>query len=204
MAGFSTGFLVDRQLRTFLRWRDDMVGGGADSHGQGFHADRAEPLLRHVFVIPDDPQHGAARYVGAAQPGQGLGHGAVRGGDPGAVECAQQQGRGRRIRGADDGAPSRSETGHRRGERGCFARIGGASPRPARGLYADTSQVEGVDGVKMLVDAGIGGKVLFGSHAPVFMPAAAIARVIIDLHEDTAVGIMEDNAAELLGFDRAY
>ena len=61
-----------------------------------------------------------------------------------------------------------------------------------------------MDGVKMLVDAGIGGKVLFGSHAPVFMPAAAIARVIIDLHEDTAVGIMEDNAAELLGFDRAY
>ncbi len=87
--------------------------------------------------------------------------------------------------------------------------IGGASAATLRdfaaqvrdlpGLYADTSQVDGVDGVKMLVDAGIGGKVLFGSHAPVFMPAAAVARVLIDLHEDTAVGIMEDNASGLLG-----
>lgn len=86
--------------------------------------------------------------------------------------------------------------------------IGGASAATLRefaaqvrdlpGLYADTSQVDGVDGVKMLVDAGIGGKVLFGSHAPVFMPAASIARVFIDLHNDTAVGILEDNASGLL------
>ena len=86
--------------------------------------------------------------------------------------------------------------------------IGGASAAALRefaaqvrdlpGLYAETSQVDGVDGVKMLVDAGIGGKVLFGSHAPVFMPAASIARVLIDLHDDTAVGIMEDNASGLL------
>ena len=86
--------------------------------------------------------------------------------------------------------------------------IGGASAAALRefaaqirdlpGLYADTSQVDGVDGVKMLVDAGIGGKVLFGSHAPVFMPAASIARVLIDLHVDTAVGILEDNASGLL------
>ncbi|MXY48151.1 MAG: amidohydrolase family protein [Gemmatimonadetes bacterium] len=66
------------------------------------------------------------------------------------------------------------------------------------GLYADTSQVDGVDSVKMLVDAGIGGKLLFGSHAPVFMPAAAMARVLTDLQEDAAVGIMNDNAAGLL------
>lgn len=86
--------------------------------------------------------------------------------------------------------------------------IGGASAATLRecaakvrdlpGLYADTSQVDGVDGVKMLVDAGIGGKLLFGSHAPVFMPAAAVARVLNDLHEDTAVGILKDNASELL------
>ena len=87
--------------------------------------------------------------------------------------------------------------------------IGGASAAALRecaaqvrdlpGLYADTSQVDGVDGLKMLVDAGIGGKLLFGSHAPVFMPAAAMARVLIDLHEDTAVGILKDNASGLLG-----
>ena len=86
--------------------------------------------------------------------------------------------------------------------------IGGASTATLRefaaqvrdlpGLYADTSQVDGVDGVKMLVDAGIGGKVLYGSHAPVFMPAAAMARVLNDLHNDTAVGILEDNASGLL------
>lgn len=86
--------------------------------------------------------------------------------------------------------------------------VGGASAAALRefaaqirdlpGLYADTSQVDGVDGVKMLVDAGIGGKVLFGSHAPVFMPAASIARVLIDLHDDTAVGILMDNASGLL------
>ncbi len=86
--------------------------------------------------------------------------------------------------------------------------IGGASATALRdfaaqvrdlpGLYADTSQVDGVDSVKMLVNAGIGGKVLFGSHAPVFMPAASMARALIDLHDDTAVGIMEDNASGLL------
>ena len=86
--------------------------------------------------------------------------------------------------------------------------IGGASAATLRefaaqvrdlpGLYADTSQVDGVDGVKKLVDAGIGGKVLFGSHAPVFMPAAAVARVLIDLQDDTAVGILEDNTSGLL------
>lgn len=86
--------------------------------------------------------------------------------------------------------------------------IGGASAatlksfvaelRGLPGLYADTSQVDGVDSLKMLVDAGIGGKLLFGSHAPVFMPAAAIARVLNDLPDDAAVGILKDNAAEML------
>ena len=73
-----------------------------------------------------------------------------------------------------------------------------AQIRDLPGLYADTSQVDGVDSVKMLVDAGLGGKLLFGSHAPVFMPAAAVARVLNDLPDDAAVGILEDNAAGLL------
>ena len=74
-----------------------------------------------------------------------------------------------------------------------------AQVRDLPGLYADTSQVDGVDSVKMLVDAGIGGTLLFGSHAPVFMPAAALARVINDLPNDVAAGILKDNAAGLLG-----
>lgn len=73
-----------------------------------------------------------------------------------------------------------------------------ASLRDLPSLYADTSQVDGVDSVKVLVDAGIGDKLLFGSHAPVFTPAAAFARVLIDLQDDAAVGIMKDNAAGLL------
>ena len=74
-----------------------------------------------------------------------------------------------------------------------------APVRDLPGLYADTSQVDGVDSVKMLVDAGIGDKLLFGSHAPVFVPAAAVARVLVDLPDDVALGIMKDNVAGLLG-----
>lgn len=86
--------------------------------------------------------------------------------------------------------------------------IGGASAATLRslavqlrelpGLYADTSQVDGVDSLKMLVEEGLGNKLLFGSHAPVFMPGAAVARVINDLPDDVAVGILADNASGLL------
>ncbi|MXX03842.1 MAG: amidohydrolase family protein [Gemmatimonadetes bacterium] len=86
--------------------------------------------------------------------------------------------------------------------------VGGASAATLRefaaqvrnlpGLYADTSQVDGVDSVKMLVDAGIGSKLLLGSHAPVFMPAAALARVLNDLPDDAAAGIVKENATGLL------
>ena len=86
--------------------------------------------------------------------------------------------------------------------------IGGASStvlrdfkeelRELSGFYADTSQVDGVDSVKTLVDEGLGGQLLFGSHAPVFMPAAAMARVVNDLSDDAAMALLEDNAAKLM------
>ena len=86
--------------------------------------------------------------------------------------------------------------------------IGGASAtvlsdfkeelRELPGFHADTSQVDGMDSVKMLVDKGLGGKLLFGSHAPVFMPAAAVARVVNDLSDDAAIALLEDNAAKLM------
>lgn len=86
--------------------------------------------------------------------------------------------------------------------------IGGASATVLRdfkeelrelpGLFADTSQVDGVDSVKMLVDKGLGGKLLFGSHAPVFMPAAAVARVVADLPYEVAKVIMRENAVRLM------
>ena len=75
--------------------------------------------------------------------------------------------------------------------------VGGASAAVLRdlavqirdlpGLYADTSQADGMDSVKMLLDAGLGGQLLFGSHAPVFMPAAAVARIVNDLPDDAAM-----------------
>ena len=71
--------------------------------------------------------------------------------------------------------------------------------RDLPGLYADTSQVDGVDSLKMLVDAGIGGKLLFGSHAPVFMPSAAVARVLNDLSDDKAMQVFSGNSKGLLG-----
>jgi len=73
-----------------------------------------------------------------------------------------------------------------------------AQIREFPGLYADTSQVDGVDGVRMILDAGLGGQLLFGSHAPVFMPAAAVARIVNDLPDDVARAVLEDNAAELM------
>ncbi len=86
--------------------------------------------------------------------------------------------------------------------------IGGASAATLRecaahirdlpGLYADTSQVDGVDGVEMLVEEGLGKKLLFGSHSPVFMPAASIARVLIDLSDDVAMQVFSSNSRGLL------
>jgi len=86
--------------------------------------------------------------------------------------------------------------------------IGGASAtvlsdfkeelRELPGFYADTSQVDGMDSVKMLVDAGLEGKLLFGSHAPVFMPSAAVARVVAELPYEVAKVIMRENAVRLM------
>ncbi|MXW03622.1 MAG: amidohydrolase family protein [Gemmatimonadetes bacterium] len=85
--------------------------------------------------------------------------------------------------------------------------LGGASASTLReyapqvrdlpGLYADTSQVDGVDSVKTLVDEGIGGKLLFGSHAPVFMPAAALARVLCDFTEESVMDILRKNTLSM-------
>lgn len=87
--------------------------------------------------------------------------------------------------------------------------IGGASAAALRefaaqvrdlpGLYADTSLVDGVDSVKMFVEDGLGNKLLFGSHAPVFMPAAAVARVLNDLTDDAAMRVFSGNTRGLPG-----
>ncbi len=72
------------------------------------------------------------------------------------------------------------------------------SLREQPNLYADVSQADGLDAVRALVDDGIGKKLLFGSHAPLFMPRAAAARVVTDLEDDDAELILEGNAKRLL------
>ena len=65
--------------------------------------------------------------------------------------------------------------------------------------YADVSQVDGMDSVLRLVDAGLASRLLYGSHAPLFLPLAAMARVVLDLDDETAHLILHENASTLLG-----
>ena len=86
--------------------------------------------------------------------------------------------------------------------------VGGASAAQARSLsgslrdlpnlYADTSQIDGVDSIRLLVEEGLAGRLLFGSHAPLFTPYAAGARVVADIDDSAAGAILGDNARRLL------
>ena len=87
--------------------------------------------------------------------------------------------------------------------------IGGAKAGELRSLlerivalphvYCDTSQVDGLDAVKVLVDGGLGERLVFGSHAPLFMPHPAVGRVVTDVDDDVAEAILSGNALRLLG-----
>lgn len=65
-------------------------------------------------------------------------------------------------------------------------------------LYADVSQADGMDTMRVLVEAGLGGRLLFATHAPFFVPLAALARVVTDLDDAPAAAILGGNAAGLL------
>jgi len=65
-------------------------------------------------------------------------------------------------------------------------------------LYADVSQADGTDTMRILVEAGLTERLLFGTHAPFFVPLAGIARVITDVDDQTAAAILGGNATELL------
>jgi hypothetical protein len=62
-------------------------------------------------------------------------------------------------------------------------------------FYADVSQADGLDAVRLLVEEGLADKLLFGSHAPFFIPHAALARVVTDLSDADAAAILGENAA---------
>src|SRR5436853_283644 len=90
-------------------------------------------------------------------------------------------------------------------QRGALSILGGARTGEIRALrerlremphfYADVSQADGLDAVRLLVDESLGDKLLFGSHAPLFMPHAALARVVTDLTDTDAAAILGGNAA---------
>ena len=77
--------------RTLLRRRDDVVGVRADAHRERLHARAAGSRVAvHVLEVADDPDRGAARDVGAAQPGERLRDLAVGRDHARVVEAADQ------------------------------------------------------------------------------------------------------------------
>lgn len=66
-------------------------------------------------------------------------------------------------------------------------------------FFADVSQADGLDAIRTLVDQGILSKLLFGSHAPLFIPHSAIVRVLNDLDDAEASAVLGENARRLLG-----
>jgi len=66
-------------------------------------------------------------------------------------------------------------------------------------VFADTAQVDGLDAVKVLVDQGLESRLVYGSHAPLFIPHAAVGRVITDIDDEVAEAILAGNALRVLG-----
>lgn len=73
------------------------------------------------------------------------------------------------------------------------------------GLYFDTSRVESTDGVPQLVAQLPPGRVLFGTHAPLLIPEAAMIRVNeAGLLDDVALrGLLGENAEGLMKANRS-
>ena len=67
-------------------------------------------------------------------------------------------------------------------------------------LYADVSQADSMDAVKVLVEEGLSHKLVFGSHAPFFIPYSALSRVVTDIDDGAAEAILGGNAARILGW----
>jgi len=66
-------------------------------------------------------------------------------------------------------------------------------------LFADVSQMDGMNAIKGYVEDGLAEKLMFGSHAPLFVAWSAMARVVTDLDDAAAEAILGGNAARVLG-----
>jgi hypothetical protein len=67
-----------------------------------------------------------------------------------------------------------------------------------RNLWADTSQADGLGTIPDLMKSAWGDRLVFGSHYPLFIPYAAVARVVLDLDDATTMRIFEGNASSLV------
>jgi hypothetical protein len=69
----------------------------------------------------------------------------------------------------------------------------------ARNLWADTSQADGLDAVPSLMRSAWRDRLVFATHAPLFIPYSAVARVVLDLDDEAVTRIVQDNPRTLLG-----
>lgn len=65
-------------------------------------------------------------------------------------------------------------------------------------VYADTSQCDGMDGVKVLCNAGLADRLVYGSHAPLFEVPSGLRRIVDDLDDATAEKVLGGNAERML------
>ncbi len=65
-------------------------------------------------------------------------------------------------------------------------------------VYADTSQCDGLDAVKVLCDDGLAERLLYGSHCAMFEAPAGLRRVLDDLDDQRAAAILGGTAKRVL------
>ena len=95
-----------------------------------------------------------------------------------------------------------------RGENGVCVQLLNLRPRSTQidllaktpGVYVDTARVEGTDGVPIIVNKMPAGRVIFGTHAPLLIPEAALIRTHESsrLNEKAMRALLAGNAQVLL------
>jgi predicted TIM-barrel fold metal-dependent hydrolase len=67
----------------------------------------------------------------------------------------------------------------------------------ARNLWADTSQADGLGAVPNMLETDWHDRLVFGSHAPLFIPYSALARVVVDLDDEKAERVLAGNVEKM-------
>jgi hypothetical protein len=67
-----------------------------------------------------------------------------------------------------------------------------------RNLWAETSNADGLGAIPHLLQSPWRDRIVFGTHAPLFIPYSGFARVVVDLDDQDAGKIFETNTAEFI------